>query len=172
MTTLQTLLSGLGRPLSRVIGGAFLTVTSGGDVELIRDLASHRGITVVALLRTVTAARYASVLAAGAAGAVDWAASAAEIVEALKAALDGRCLLPLEVARSLAATGGRESRLTAAEFDWLRSLSQGVKVASLAERYHYSEREMFRRLRGLYGRLGVDGRHQAISKAAELSLME
>ena len=51
------------------------------------------------------------------------------------------------------------------ELQWLIRLAAGGTVTELAEVAHYSEREMFRRLRVVYQRLGAKGKVDAIARA-------
>ncbi len=54
------------------------------------------------------------------------------------------------------------------ELAWLRFLASEETVADLAKRIGYSEREMYRRLRRLYSRVGASGRMGALLRVAPL----
>lgn len=58
-----------------------------------------------------------------------------------------------------------------AEIQWLRALSDGIRVADLAVRSGYSERAMYRELRKLWDRLGVANRSQGMLRAGRLGLL-
>lgn len=53
----------------------------------------------------------------------------------------------------------------------MQSLAAGMTVAQLAAESGYAERSMHRLLRGLYERLGVHNRHEAIVVAARRHLL-
>jgi DNA-binding CsgD family transcriptional regulator len=56
--------------------------------------------------------------------------------------------------------------------DWLRLLAQGVNVQELARKVGYSERALYRLLHGLYGRMRVSNRTEAILQATRWGLLE
>ena len=51
---------------------------------------------------------------------------------------------------------------SAREIEWLQQLADGITVAQLADRTGYSERAMYRLLRGLYTELDVKTRTEAL----------
>lgn len=57
------------------------------------------------------------------------------------------------------------------EVAWLRDLSQGRNVCSIAAESGYSEREMFRRLNVVYRKLGATNRVEALLFAQRLGLL-
>lgn len=140
----------------------------------VTELAA-RGVVVVALLPEPTPEAHAHAYGHGAAGTVDWHADPDEIVATLRAALEGRTRLPVEIARSLSgewpSLHAPRPEVDDEELDWLDALASGVTVAKLADDTGYSERAMFRKLADLYGRLGVTGRAEAIVAAARLGLL-
>jgi DNA-binding CsgD family transcriptional regulator len=58
------------------------------------------------------------------------------------------------------------------EVTWLRSLAAGETVAELSLRLGYSERELYRRLRRLYSKMGASGRTDALLRAVRWGLLE
>ena len=81
----------------------------------------------------------------------------------------GQAVMPVGVA-SLLAVGDRPGvarPASAEELGWLRQLADGTTVARLAAQAGYSERAMFRLLRGLYQRMGVRTRIEAIMLAKQ-----
>ena len=142
--------------------------------DAVADFAGT-GVVVIALLPEPTPEAHAHAFAHGAAGTVDWNADPEEIVAALRAALEGRTRLPIEVARALAdewpSLHAPRPEVTEEEAEWLAYLAAGMTVARLADDTGYSERAMFRKLHDLYGRLGVTGRAEAIVAAERLGLL-
>jgi DNA-binding CsgD family transcriptional regulator len=62
--------------------------------------------------------------------------------------------------------------LTVEELTWLRSLAAGETVTELSLSLGYSERELYRRLRRLYTRMGASGRTDALLRAVRWGLLE
>jgi len=151
--------------------GAFVTVRAASDLEAIREL-SHRGVTVVAGLAFPEAMMFAYAIAAGATTCVALNAEPPAVVAAMSAAFQNLALLPsgiaCEIARQAIATlSPGETK----DFQWLHDLAGGATVATLAATYGYSERQMYRNLRDLYGRIGASGRVDAIGRAIHLGLI-
>lgn len=111
-------------------------------------------------------------LAQGYDGVIDLEGSAATIVLALRAALAGQCMLPTALGRRLSRACTSISDLPPPyEIAWLARLATGSSVLELAESQSLSERVMYRRLAGLYQRLGVGSRAEAIALAARAGLL-
>jgi DNA-binding NarL/FixJ family response regulator len=129
---------------------------------------------LVVMLVSPEPADYVQALRAGANAVLDWHASPTDIGCALRAALASHTVLPTSVARSLASTAPLPSSamFTGPEVRWLRLLAAGGSVARLARTEGYSQREVFRRLSGLYKRLGARNRPEAIALAARYGLLE
>jgi DNA-binding NarL/FixJ family response regulator len=132
-------------------------------------------VVIVALLRDVTPAAYVEALRQGASGAVAWDAAPGTMIEVLQGAMEGQCILPLDVARLLAASQDFSPELPALS-DWemtaLRLLANGVTIAELANETNHSERETFRLLHRLYERMGAASRSEAIVRAAQIGLLD
>jgi DNA-binding NarL/FixJ family response regulator len=91
------------------------------------------------------------------------------------AAVRRRTLLPRRIAFEVANANGAKSpavKLSAQETQWIRGLASGVTVAELADRVGYSERELYRLLKRLYTRLGVERRSEALVRAGTLGLVD
>jgi DNA-binding NarL/FixJ family response regulator len=143
--------------------------------DLVRVAAAAAGEPVVAILADPEPERYAEALAAGACAAVAEDAAVSDVLEAVEAALVQRTFLPTDVAQELARGSRRRTcpcPLTTEEMRWLRELARGVSVARLAEGACHSERDMYRVLRRLYARIGVEGRAGAIVAATRWGLVE
>jgi DNA-binding NarL/FixJ family response regulator len=152
------------------------TVDSAADLTQLAALRDDRpGLVLVAVLMSTEPAEYLGALRSGISAVVDWRAGAADIVQALCAALAGHTVLPTPVARSLAATAPQRSpaarRLSSDDVRWLRMLAKGGSVARLARSEGYSQREIFRRLSSVYKRMGANSRPEAIALAGRWGLL-
>jgi DNA-binding NarL/FixJ family response regulator len=79
------------------------------------------------------------------------------------------------VARAISAHGAPlqdKEWITPEEVEWLRFLAEGATVHELAEKVGYSERALYRVLHGLYGRLRVANRTEAILQAQRWGLLD
>ncbi len=153
-----------------------LMVSKPEDLDLVVDLREGSpDAAVVTLLDPVTADRVAASLRAGATGSVGLFSSSAEVVLAIEAANDKKVVIPTGMARSMmkSSLSNIDLRmLSEIDAEYLRALAHGEKVASLASRFNYSEREMYRRLRRLYNRMSVSGRTEALLLAARWGVIE
>jgi DNA-binding NarL/FixJ family response regulator len=140
----------------------------------MRDLGSAGSdIQLVALLSETTASTYCDALRLGACGAVGHDDPLSEIVGTVGAATQGRTLLPKGIALEVAGTYGPPSPvdLNSQEMHWIRALAAGATVSELADEVGYSERELYRLLKRLYARLGVERRSEALVRAGTLGLV-
>ncbi|HUG46808.1 MAG TPA: hypothetical protein VMP67_00165 [Candidatus Limnocylindria bacterium] len=155
-----------------LVDAALLSLAAEQDWRAMRRLVDA-GVSVVVLLRDLRAEVCRRALAEGALTVLDWRASPDDIVAALQAALAGRSLIAPPVMRAVLApsTADEGALLTEQEHGWLRALADGATVAGLAQAAHYSEREMYRRLRSVYRRLGVEGRAAAIAAAVRQGIV-
>jgi DNA-binding NarL/FixJ family response regulator len=156
-----------------------LTVASDDDARALQRLRHLRADAVlVALLRDPVPLSYRRVLRAGASAAACWDAVPAALVEVVRSALGGLCLLPIGVAHHLAhaaageAGDGRAPPLDEEQVGWLRCLADGSTVAGLAHSAGYSEREMYRLLSALYRSMGVRSRTEALVRATSMGLID
>ncbi len=132
--------------------------------------AAMPGTSCVVLVGDPDPRRYRELLAGGAT-ALPSGAPDDDVVVAVAAAARSLTCVPAEAARSLAGAAGDEPAVTAREVSWLRVLADGGTVAGLARTVGYSEREMYRLLRGLYARLGADTRTEALLRADRRGLL-
>ena len=131
-------------------------------------------VVVVALLVDATPDAYAQALRFGADGVVSWDAEPEAIARVVQAGLEGQLLLPVEVGQALAAgaVGLVDPEwITSEETEWLQLLARGMTVHDLADKTGYSERAMFRFLAGLYGKMGVSNRTEAVLLASQRGLL-
>ena len=158
------------------VDAILLTVRSATDWQLLRDIGTvNPGVKLVALLVDATPDRHAEALRNGAHGAAAWEATPETILAVLAAALEDRTLLSTSVARAISASGPAlydPEWITEDEIGWLKLLASGVTVQQLAEKVGYSERALYRMLHGLYGRMRVSNRTEAILQASRWGLLE
>jgi DNA-binding NarL/FixJ family response regulator len=156
-------------------GAVLYTVRSACDWEHVRRLAeSNPELKVVVLLVDSTPGRHAEALRVGAHGVVDWDADPERIVQTLRTALEGSTLLPTPVAQAMASGGlplYDPEWITQEEVKWIRLLSQGLTIQEVAMQFGYSERAFYRLLHGLYGRMRVSNRTEAILQASRWGLL-
>jgi DNA-binding NarL/FixJ family response regulator len=151
----------------------FLTLRAAEDWSLLASLREGSDkLVIVAVLEEVRTAAYIQAIHAGASAVMPRSATPETIRRVFSAAVLGETVLPLEVVRGLA--GGREppdpvqdDAPSAQELEWLRQLATGTTVAQLAQQAGYSERAMFRLLSGLYRRMEVGNRVEALFLAHE-----
>jgi len=127
----------------------------------------HTGaLGVVAVILTLDPALYRRAIAMGV-GVVHHDTSTEIMAHVIESAGHGEALLPMHVARHLAREAGtsdatEEMLLADLEIELLRGVVGGETIVSLAERFHFSERTIRRRLQSAYLKLGVDDRTGAI----------
>jgi DNA-binding NarL/FixJ family response regulator len=148
----------------------FLTLETPPDWAILADLQrASLDLIVVAVLVEDTVQSYVRAILAGALIAIPRNAPAENIRRVFQEAVNGAITLPIEVIKALAAssTGSTDKPpLSEQEIEWLRLLVRGVSVARIAEANGYSERAMFRLLRGLYQRMGTKNRTEALLLAS------
>lgn len=129
---------------------------------------------VVALLWEASASGYGWALRLGAHGACARQSSSAAIAEVVRRAAVGDVVLPVEVARTLAAAAGADEApgwLTTEHVELLRQLDQGLTLPAIARRLHISERSVSRQVANLLAALDVPGRTQALVLAHRWGLL-
>lgn len=153
-----------------------VTVNGSESIDLVVELTANDATVVLTLVDQVSPEMLWVCLRAGAKTAISIDDDADDVQLALDAALVGKCVIPDEVARTMADRGGSrgedDPRLGEPELTWLRQIASGTTVAALGERVGYSEREMFRRLRRLYSKMGVRSRTEALLAAERWGLLE
>jgi DNA-binding NarL/FixJ family response regulator len=149
-----------------------MTLQSTEDWALLEQLRRSRpDIIVIAVLEGTSVASYVRALTAGAVSALPRDAPAEGVRQVFEAAMRGASLLPTDVIRALASPGEPPPHApdapSARELEWLQELARGATVVQLANRAGYSERAMFRLLRGLYAKMEVKNRTEALMQARE-----
>jgi DNA-binding NarL/FixJ family response regulator len=158
-------------------GAAVLVgVDDEADLDVVVALkAEEPNSVVVTLIDEVSVAAFQASLSAGATGSIGRDAGATQVLLAFNAAMTDNVVIPAAVARSLAASNCKSeapSRIDQRELFWLKALASGETVAELCDRIGYSEREMYRRLRRLYSKIGASNRTDALLKATRYGWLE
>jgi DNA-binding NarL/FixJ family response regulator len=149
-----------------------MTLRSAEDWALLAQIHRARpGVVVIAVLEDTGVGAYVRALASGAVSAVPRDTPPEGMREVFEAAVSGTSLLPTEVVRVLLSSGesvpaGSEMP-SPREIEWLQQLANGITVSQLADQTGYSERAMYRLLRGLYTKLDVKTRTEALMLAHE-----
>ena len=139
------------------------------DWEVLAAVASRAVLAsraAVAVLPTFDPDGFVRALRVGA-GVAHVASSSELVVAAVDAAAHGEVLLPMAFAQRLAAhtmTSDEADSFTALDRLLIRALADGRTIAEMVATIHYSDRTVRRRLQGLYLKLGVHGRGEAIEK--------
>lgn len=158
-------------------GSAVIVVVRDEDmkksVRLFCD--DHPHVPLVGISPDPTVGALAEIIRIGAATAVGEDDPTEQLIGALQNALNGLTLLPLDIARAMAARvpppADPSAWITEDELGWLNSLTKRVTVPELARNAGYSEREMFRVLQRMYQRIGVTSRTEAIVWATKNGLL-
>jgi len=148
-----------------------LTIEGEADWTLLARLAeTGQHTSVIAVLSLPTEGSGAEAVRVGAASVIRRSVSPESLLRVISGLSAGEATLPLDVVRLLAAwpeDADDEDRPPPEQIGWLRRLAGGSTVAALAEDVGYSERAMFRLLQGLYKRIGVRTRTEALMRANE-----
>ena len=150
-------------------------VRSGRDLSVMMELRAERPDAVlVGLIHEWDLDTVRDSLAVGASAVVSRDADPADVALGLRAALADSTLIPSDLAHGLATVGpkSRPACLEDIELSWLRLLAGSTTVASLGEAAGYSEREMYRRLKKMYYKMGVGSRTEALIMASRLGWIQ
>jgi len=133
--------------------------------------AAHRPrIPILALMQDPDLRSVERALCAGATGALPLVCDGCNLVDGISALLAGIAVLPTRAMETILRRP-RTTELTAEEIDWLNSLAAGATIGELANVAGYSERQLYRKLRDAYGRLGVQSRTEALLLAQRRGLL-
>lgn len=153
---------------------AVVAIVDSASADVSR-LRAHVGpaAPLTAVLRDTSLHSYADALSAGADGVVGCDCSPADLVTAVGAAAFRRVLLPVNVARELAAGGITPPvLLTEQELGWLRQMHRGKSLEAVASSERQATAEVAQALHRLYSRLGVSGRTEALERLSALGLLQ
>ncbi|MEU4240017.1 DNA-binding response regulator [Actinoplanes sp. NPDC026619] len=144
-----------------------LTIVGEEDWRLLAQLAETSDPPVViALTDGESAVLGARAIRIGARSILPRGAPAPVLRRTVEATIDGQSVMPA-VVTGLLGSGIGTPPAPGAGAAWLRQLASGTTVAQLAVQSGYSERAMFRLLRGLYQQMGAGTRVEAIMRARE-----
>jgi DNA-binding NarL/FixJ family response regulator len=141
--------------------------------ELDRAIRANRQASIVVLVDSPSPALYAELLRRGKVHPALRSARPDSVVDCMRASLDGICALPQAIARQMADALPAESgtRLTGQELTWFRRLASGSTVEQIADDVGFSERSLYRRMSGVYRKIGVKSRTEAMVRLARLGLL-
>ena len=134
-----------------------------GDWEVLADVLPSPA---VAVLPSFDVDGFIRALREGA-GVAHIATSSEMVVAAAEAAAHGEALLSIGLAQRLAtqsATSDEADAFTEIERILIGALARGKTIHEIVEEIHFSDRTVRRRLQGLYLKLGVHSRGEAIEK--------
>lgn len=153
-------------------GPLVVVVDTARDIALWLPTPSEGMIRLVHVVPAITVRTCEAALNAGATGVVALDAEPRSAIAVLRAAAEGKSILPTTVAREMCRPQvGPRPQLERPEIDWLRSLADGATVMTVARAHGYSERELYRRLAGVYRRLGAASRTDALLIAERFGLL-
>ncbi|OJF09346.1 helix-turn-helix domain-containing protein [Couchioplanes caeruleus] len=155
-------------PTEQHTDAVVVNVHTEDDFTGVRALRDRHDSVVVALLRSSEAGDYRAALTAGARTACAWDTSPRDLAMVVTAAVVGQTVLPTAIVEQLVGLmqdAPPELTVSAEDLRWLQLLARGGSVTELSTVVGYSPREVFRRLRQLYQRMGVSNRQQAIALA-------
>lgn len=137
---------------------------SESGLDTVVDLRERDAVTsIVALVPEDQPDLQLAALASGADTVDTWSIDPETLAAHVGLALDNRSVIPVELAHRLVSSAPLlEIDLNAQEVAWLRQLAEGATVAELADKFHYSERGMYRQLADLYERMGARNRLHAL----------
>ncbi len=145
-----------------------------GELDVLAEFVDANPDTVVVgLPEPGSGLTPAALRAAGASGVIPRGSAPEAVLLALCASSFGLRVVPYD--DGAPAPGplerGGMADMSEEERGWLRALAAGQTVTVLAHRSAYSERELYRRLRRLYRKLGANGRVEAMLKASNWGLL-
>lgn len=143
--------------------------------DLLLRFDTHRSWCPITVVHQGDEADQLRALAAGVAAVMSREAAAERIIPAVIATLHGDAVISVNTMASFAALLPSHTtldELNADERRWLQWLADGRTVNALADHMGCSTRQMRRRLAGLYLRLGVANRDQAVALTARLGPLD
>ncbi|NND01640.1 MAG: response regulator transcription factor, partial [Acidimicrobiia bacterium] len=136
----------------------------------------HPHVAVLTVSPNVGVAEFAASIRAGASSVVAEDASVENLMAVLEHITSGMSSAPMTIMHALAvrvAAGfGEALSVEPEDLGRIRALANGSTVSQIAAESGFSEREMFRLLNTLYGRLGVKNRTEAILWASRHGFLD
>jgi DNA-binding NarL/FixJ family response regulator len=146
--------------------GAADVIVWGADAHRLGEAGGTVPILALADRRDPAAA--AALRAAGARGVVHRDEHPTTVAAAARAVAEGYAVFPVRRRSGVGEIGPLAPR----ELGWMRALARGRPVATLARAEGYSEREMYRKLRAVYAKLGAPSRTEALLALARARLLD
>ena len=145
------------------------------DWTSLDSLAELPHLVLIALIPELRVDQYVRALAAGCQGVAHHDNPSEVVASVVTAAYRSEALIPVEAAQAMArATQAKSLRLpplTQIEVDLLRDISDGRSIVELARRLGWSDRTIRRQLQGIFMKLGVNNKPQAIAEAVRLGVL-
>ncbi len=147
-----------------------------GDEATARILAAHPGVRVLILTTYETDDAILSAIAAGASGYLLKAAPEDELLAGVRAVAAGEVALAPSVSRMLVARTREPARpagpeLSPRELEVLRLVAEGLSNREIGSRIHLGEATVKTHLMKAFGKLGVNDRTRAVTRAMELGIL-
>jgi DNA-binding NarL/FixJ family response regulator len=130
----------------------------------------HPAVRVLVLVEAPSPDAVSRLLALGAKAVLDRAGDPETIAHAAVSVARGYLVLPSERSAALLPSFITQ-QLTGEELGWMQALATGQDVGALAEVVGISEREMYRKLRAVYGKLRTATRAGALRRLARAGLL-
>ncbi len=116
-------------------------------------------------------------LSSGALGFISKEAPPEQVVDAVRAIARGEEVVPLELARGLAAEVRKRAKgtmmvLTPRELEVVRFIAEGLSVPEISKQIHLSPATVRTHIHNLYEKLGVSDRGAAVAEAMRRRLLE
>ncbi len=149
-----------------------------GGLHAIREIASqHRRVAVLAVSGTSSMDQALAALAAGAIGFVPKTAGPETLVEPIRIAARGGCVVPRPLmdvlVRAAVGPASRQARqLADKEIELLKLVASGRSADQMAQEMYVSTRTLKRSLSALYEKLGVSTRQEAAAFAGRAGLLD
>ena len=149
-----------------------------GGLHAIREIAQqHRRVAVLAVSGTSSMDQALAALAAGAIGFVPKTACPETLVEPIRIAARGGCVVPRPLmdvlVRAAVGPASRQARsLADREINLLKLVASGRSADQMAQEMFVSTRTLKRSLSALYEKLGVSTRQEAAAFAGRAGLLD
>ncbi len=149
-----------------------------GGLHAIREIASqHRRVAVLAVSGTSSMDQALAALAAGAIGFVPKTAGPETLVEPIRIAARGGCVVPRPLmdvlVRAAVGPASRQARsLADKEIELLKLVASGRSADQMAQEMYVSTRTLKRSLSALYEKLSVSTRQEAAAFAGRAGLLD
>lgn len=141
----------------------------------LAEQAAFEGRIVIAILAELVTGDFVNAFVRGASGAVYLDMPSSVTADVVMAALHGEALLPTQLVTNMALLAKRlqpPTDLTDPEVELLRAVAAGRTIVELARERFFSERTLRRHLQGLYLKLGVRNRAEAIAAATRMGVID